>query len=251
MPALVICVRRGRADPAIALPDLRYRPVPGTRRRGRRHGVGAVLRRRARRSCCWYILAGPQRGAAAHDGRLRWPLFRDILRVGGWRCGAHVDADQPSRSAISTALVGNWFGRPTASPDTAPAARLEYLLVPLVFGLGAPLVAMVGTNIGAGQMKRALRVATDRRRGCLSLLAETLGVVRGDLAGRVAGPVSATDPNYAGHRQRVSPRGWGRSTGFSGWVWRSISPRRVRALCCGLLLAGGLAPAGRRRAAAG
>jgi Na+-driven multidrug efflux pump len=32
-------------------------------------------------------------------------------------------------------------------------------LVPLVFGLGGPLVAMVGTNIGAGQRDRALRVA--------------------------------------------------------------------------------------------
>jgi MatE len=37
--------------------------------------------------------------------------------------------------------------------------RLEYLLVPLVFGLGAPLVALVGTNIGAGSCERALRVA--------------------------------------------------------------------------------------------
>jgi Na+-driven multidrug efflux pump len=38
-------------------------------------------------------------------------------------------------------------------------ARLEYLLIPLVFGLGAPMVAMVGTNIGAGQRQRALRIA--------------------------------------------------------------------------------------------
>src|SRR5205823_12967909 len=37
--------------------------------------------------------------------------------------------------------------------------RLEYLLVPLAFGLGAPLVALVGTNIGVGQRERALRVA--------------------------------------------------------------------------------------------
>src|SRR6266550_3180329 len=37
--------------------------------------------------------------------------------------------------------------------------RLEFLLVPLVFGLGAPLVALVGTNIGAGQKERALRIA--------------------------------------------------------------------------------------------
>ena len=39
------------------------------------------------------------------------------------------------------------------------ASRLEYLLVPLVFCLGAPLVAMVGTCIGAGQRERALRAA--------------------------------------------------------------------------------------------
>jgi Na+-driven multidrug efflux pump len=37
--------------------------------------------------------------------------------------------------------------------------RLEYLLIPVIFGLGAPLVALVGTNIGAGQKQRALRIA--------------------------------------------------------------------------------------------
>jgi MATE family, multidrug efflux pump len=31
--------------------------------------------------------------------------------------------------------------------------------IPLVFGLGAPLVALLGTNIGAGQRERALRIA--------------------------------------------------------------------------------------------
>ncbi len=38
-------------------------------------------------------------------------------------------------------------------------ARLEYLLVPLVFGIGGPLVALVGTNIGAGQRQRAMHIA--------------------------------------------------------------------------------------------
>jgi Na+-driven multidrug efflux pump len=33
------------------------------------------------------------------------------------------------------------------------------LLIPLVFGLGGPLVAMVGTNIGAQRPERALRIA--------------------------------------------------------------------------------------------
>src|SRR5262249_35752814 len=39
------------------------------------------------------------------------------------------------------------------------ASRLEYLLIPLVFGLGGPLIALVGTNIGAGRRERALQAA--------------------------------------------------------------------------------------------
>ena len=38
------------------------------------------------------------------------------------------------------------------------AVRLEYLMYPVVFGLGATLVAMVGTNVGAGQLARAVRI---------------------------------------------------------------------------------------------
>ena len=60
--------------------------------------------------------------------------------------------------ALATALVAA-AGGAAAAAGYGTAARLEYLLVPLVFGLGAPLVAMVGTNIGAGQRARALRIA--------------------------------------------------------------------------------------------
>ena len=38
-------------------------------------------------------------------------------------------------------------------------SRLEYLLSPLTFGVGAALIAMVGTNKGARQFARARRVA--------------------------------------------------------------------------------------------
>jgi len=60
--------------------------------------------------------------------------------------------------ALTTALVGAAAG-PDAVAGYGTGSRLEFLLVPLVFGLGAPLVALVGTNIGAGQRARALRVA--------------------------------------------------------------------------------------------
>jgi Na+-driven multidrug efflux pump len=39
------------------------------------------------------------------------------------------------------------------------AVRLEYLLYPLAFGLGVGVIAMVGTNIGAGNFERAERIA--------------------------------------------------------------------------------------------
>ncbi len=39
------------------------------------------------------------------------------------------------------------------------ALRLEYLLLPVLLGLGSALVAMVGTNVGAGQQERARAIA--------------------------------------------------------------------------------------------
>jgi len=76
--------------------------------------------------------------------------------------------------ALTTALVGA-HGGPGAVAGYGTGARLEYLLIPLVFGLGAPLVALVGTNIGAGQRQRALRIALIG--GALAFaITETVGV---------------------------------------------------------------------------
>jgi len=89
------------------------------------------------------------------DVRFRWPLFRDILRVGA--VAALITVQTNLTIAIATGFVGR-FG-PAAIAGYGTGSRLEYLLIPLVFGLGGPLVAMVGTNIGAGQRDRALRAA--------------------------------------------------------------------------------------------
>jgi putative MATE family efflux protein len=84
---------------------------------------------------------------------LRWPLFRDILRIGVVGMVSTVATNLTI--GITTAFVGEYGTAAIAGYGTG--ARLEYLLVPLVFGLGAPLVAMVGTCVGAGQRERALR----------------------------------------------------------------------------------------------
>ena len=85
--------------------------------------------------------------------RLRWPLFAGILRIG--LLGSISTLATNLSIGVATALAGG-FG-PAAIAGYGTASRLEYLLVPLVFGLGAPLVAMVGTCMGAGQHERALR----------------------------------------------------------------------------------------------
>jgi putative MATE family efflux protein len=86
---------------------------------------------------------------------LRWPLFVDILRVG--LVAALITVQTNLTIAIVTGIVGRFGAAAIAGYGTG--SRLEYLLVPIVFGLGGPLVAMVGTNIGAGQRERALSVA--------------------------------------------------------------------------------------------
>ena len=90
-----------------------------------------------------------------HGERFRWPLFRDILRVGA--VAALVTIQTNLTIVVATGLVGQ-FG-PAAIAGYGTGARLEYLLIPVAFGLGAPLVALIGTNIGAGRHDRALRAA--------------------------------------------------------------------------------------------
>jgi putative MATE family efflux protein len=87
--------------------------------------------------------------------RLRWPMFREILQVGA--VAALTSLLTNLTIGVTTGLVG--AHGPAAIAGFGVGSRLEYLLVPLVFGLGAPLVALVGTNIGAGRRERALRIA--------------------------------------------------------------------------------------------
>ena len=103
----------------------------------------------------YYLLSG-RAGVRLRLARLRWPMFRAILGVGAVAAVSSIQTNVTV--ALTTALVGAWAG-PDAVAGYGTGARLEYLLVPLVFGLGAPLVALVGTNVGAGQWDRALRVA--------------------------------------------------------------------------------------------
>ena len=67
---------------------------------------------------------------------------REILRIGAVAAVSSIQTNVTI--GLVTALVGIAAG-PAAVAGFGTAARLEYLLVPMVFGIGGPLVAMVGT----------------------------------------------------------------------------------------------------------
>jgi putative MATE family efflux protein len=87
--------------------------------------------------------------------RLRWAPMKEILRVG--LASSVISLSTNVTAIVATGLAG--LIGPEAVAGYGTGVRLEYLLVPLVFGLGQPVGAMVGTAIGAGRPERALRTA--------------------------------------------------------------------------------------------
>ena len=80
VPAAVICVGVVVLVPLSPMPHLRHRPVPGLGIAG--GGLAFVAFNAAGTAVlAWYVLSG-RNLARLHFTRLRWPLFRDILRVG-------------------------------------------------------------------------------------------------------------------------------------------------------------------------
>ena len=86
---------------------------------------------------------------------LRWSLSAEILKVGVPGL-ANVLINNLS-VVVLTGIAGH-LGREVAV-GYAMGARLEYILIPLAFGFGTAIVAMVGTNWGARQHRRARRIA--------------------------------------------------------------------------------------------
>ena len=102
----------------------------------------------------WRIVRG-RALVALRAHRPAWRHFAEILRVGVPAC-VHA-ALINTAVAVTTGFVGIYGAAALAGYGIG--TRLEYLQIPIVFGLGATLVAMVGTNVGAGQLDRARRIA--------------------------------------------------------------------------------------------
>lgn len=85
----------------------------------------------------------------------RWPAFRDILKVGLIACLVVILTN--GTVLVVTGLIGREGDAAIAGYGIG--SRLEYMLIPISFGIGATLTALVGTNIGARQYARAQRLA--------------------------------------------------------------------------------------------
>ena len=81
-------------------------------------------------------------------------LMGQLIRVGG------TASINPLISVASVVLLTTLISRfgQDAIAGYGIGARLEFIMIPIVFGLGAAMISMVGANIGAHQIKRAEKI---------------------------------------------------------------------------------------------
>jgi Na+-driven multidrug efflux pump len=141
------------------------------------------------------------RGGAGFVPTLRVPLqvalFRRILSVGLIACVMSTIAN------LTTILVTAAIARHGAAAVAAygVSARLEFLMVPLAFGVGSALTALVGRAVGAGDWGTARRIAWTG--GLLALgVTVSVGLIVSIFPAATAA-VFASDPAVAGIATRA------------------------------------------------
>jgi putative MATE family efflux protein len=104
----------------------------------------------------WFLWAGKARVHLRLKGvALNKPMFHDILKVGAIACIS------PIQSVLTVLIITRLVARygTEALAGYGIGARLEFLLIPITFAIGAASIPMVGMAIGAGMPERARRVA--------------------------------------------------------------------------------------------
>jgi putative MATE family efflux protein len=104
----------------------------------------------------WWLASGRARLRLGWRGvALRRELFADILKVGALACLS------PVQSVLTVLIFTGLVARVgvDALAGYGIGQRLEFLLIPIAFGIGVASVPMVGMAIGAGDVVRARRVA--------------------------------------------------------------------------------------------
>jgi putative MATE family efflux protein len=107
----------------------------------------------------WYLATGHGRLTLKLKrlrlSHLQATLFKDILKVGAVACFS------PLQSVLATLVITGFVAQlgTTALAGYSIGQRLEFLLIPIAFGIGVASVPMVGMAIGAGDIVRARKVA--------------------------------------------------------------------------------------------
>jgi putative MATE family efflux protein len=100
-------------------------------------------------------MASGRSGLTFRIVRLRSRLFADILKVG---VPTAVNAMLTNLTVILVTGAVGLFGT-TALAGYGISSRLDYIMIPLLFGVSTATLTMVGVNIGAGQVARARSIA--------------------------------------------------------------------------------------------
>jgi len=87
--------------------------------------------------------------------RLERRIFADILKVG---VPAALSTVQTNLTVILVTAAVGLFGTSYLA-GYGIASRLDYVLIPILFGLSSAVLTMVGVNMGAGQTMRARKIA--------------------------------------------------------------------------------------------
>ncbi len=130
------------------------------------------------------------------SAKLESDIFADIFKVGA------LAALSPVLTVVivlvSSVLVGR-FGA-SALAGYGIVSRVEFLLIPLVFGIGAALPALVGVNMGAGQRRRAVHIAWVGG-GAAACLTGSVGIVLAIFPGLLLNLFSTDDLVWQAGRQ--------------------------------------------------
>ncbi|MEK9278483.1 MULTISPECIES: MATE family efflux transporter [unclassified Bradyrhizobium] len=99
-------------------------------------------------------MASGQSGLTLRIVRLRAAIFADMLKVG---IPTALNAVLTNLTVILVTGAVGLFGT-SALAGYGISSRLDYIMIPLLFGISTATLTMVGVNMGAGQTARARKI---------------------------------------------------------------------------------------------
>lgn len=137
-------------------------------------GVSAIIAASLTSLVLIWRLTGHSQSVRLHRGafRLQRALFADIMRVAA---PASLSPILTIGTVLALTAIVARFGE-AALAGYGIGSRIEFLLIPLVFGLGAAMTSLVGIATGGGLVERAERIGFTGA-AMATALAGTLGIL--------------------------------------------------------------------------